>query len=100
MNLGLLFLKVNTIGVITLAELDWITNMKGEILVDKILKFEDPNEWKNFLKGLGLKYTEILNKKFNSSQRLSSYKDYYDEETKRLIGKYYKKDIDHFDYKF
>ncbi len=26
MNLGLLFLKVNTKGVITLAELDWITN--------------------------------------------------------------------------
>ena len=26
MNLGLLFLKVNTTGVITLAELDWITN--------------------------------------------------------------------------
>ena len=26
MNLGLLFLKVNTLGVITLAELDWITN--------------------------------------------------------------------------
>ena len=26
MNLGLLFLKVNTIGVITLSELDWITN--------------------------------------------------------------------------
>ena len=26
MNLGLLFLKVNTIGVITLAELDWITD--------------------------------------------------------------------------
>ena len=26
MNLGILFLKVNTTGVITLAELDWITN--------------------------------------------------------------------------
>ena len=26
MNLGLIFLKVNTIGVITLAELDWITD--------------------------------------------------------------------------
>ena len=26
MNLGLLFLKVNTVGVITLSELDWITN--------------------------------------------------------------------------
>ena len=30
MNLGLLFLKVNTIGVITLTELDWITNHQSE----------------------------------------------------------------------
>ena len=30
MNLGLLFLKVHTIGVITLAELDWITNNQSE----------------------------------------------------------------------
>ena len=30
MNLGLLFLKVNTIGVITLSELDWITNNQSE----------------------------------------------------------------------
>ena len=30
MNLGLLFLKVNTIGVITLAELDWITYNQSE----------------------------------------------------------------------
>ena len=26
MNLGILFLKVNIIGVITLSDLDWITN--------------------------------------------------------------------------
>ena len=30
MNLGLLFLKVNTLGVITLEELDWITNHQSE----------------------------------------------------------------------
>ena len=30
MNLGLLFIKVNTLGVITLAELDWITNHQSE----------------------------------------------------------------------
>ena len=30
MNLGLLFLKINTIGVITLAELDWITKNQLE----------------------------------------------------------------------
>ena len=30
MNLWLLFLKVNTLGVITLSELDWITNHQSE----------------------------------------------------------------------
>ena len=30
MNLGILFLKVNTTRVITLSELDWITNHQSE----------------------------------------------------------------------
>ena len=30
MNLGILFLKVNTTGVITLSELDWITNNQSQ----------------------------------------------------------------------
>ena len=30
MNLGILFLKVNTTGVITLSELNWITNHQSE----------------------------------------------------------------------
>ena len=30
MNLGILFLKVNTIGVITLSELDWIKNHQSQ----------------------------------------------------------------------
>ena len=30
MHLGLLFLKVNTSGVITLSELDWITNHQSD----------------------------------------------------------------------
>ena len=30
MNLGVLFLKVNTVGVITLSELDWITNNQSD----------------------------------------------------------------------
>jgi len=30
MNLGLLFLKVNTLGVINFYELDWITNHQSE----------------------------------------------------------------------
>ena len=30
MNLGILFLKLNITGVITLSELDWITNHQSE----------------------------------------------------------------------
>ncbi len=30
MNLGILFLKVNIIGVITLSDLDWITNHQSD----------------------------------------------------------------------
>ena len=30
MNLGILFLKFNTTGVITLSELDWITHHQSE----------------------------------------------------------------------
>tara|TARA_Y100001968_G_C18701778_1_gene411590 strand:- start:263 stop:442 length:180 start_codon:yes stop_codon:yes gene_type:complete len=30
MNLGILFLKINILGVITLPELDWITNHQSE----------------------------------------------------------------------
>ena len=30
MNLGILFLKVNSTGVITLSELNWITNHQSE----------------------------------------------------------------------
>ena len=50
MNLGLLFLKVNSIGVITLSELDWITNNQSEFsrldmaLVIKIGRLMDSGE--------------------------------------------------------
>jgi len=58
MNLGLLFLKVNTIGVITLAELDWITHNQSKFsrldmaLVIKIGRLMDSGGGKEeFVKG-------------------------------------------------
>ena len=47
MNLGLLFIKINTLGVITFPELDWITNHQSEfsrldmVLVIKIGRLMD-----------------------------------------------------------
>ena len=47
MNLGLLFLKVNTTGIINLSDLNWITNHQSDFsrldiaLVFKIGRFMD-----------------------------------------------------------
>ena len=68
--------------------------------MDNILKFEEPKQWETYLQKLGLKNTEILQTKLNTSRRDSSYREYYDEETKNLVEKYYLKDIKEFDYKF
>ena len=37
MNLGILFLKLNTTGVITLSELDWITNYLSDSRLEMAL---------------------------------------------------------------
>ena len=37
MNLGILFLKLNTTGVITLYELDWITNHQSNSRLEMAL---------------------------------------------------------------
>ena len=37
MNLGILFLKLNTTGVITLSELDWITNHQPDSRLEMAL---------------------------------------------------------------
>jgi len=53
MNLGLLFLKVNTLGVITLSELNWITIHQSEFsrldmaLVIKIGRLMDSGAGRN-----------------------------------------------------
>ena len=37
MNLGILFLKLNATGVITLSELDWITNHQSDSRLEMAL---------------------------------------------------------------
>ena len=50
MNLGLIFLKINTLGLINVSELDWITNHQSEFsrldmaLVIKIGRLMDSGE--------------------------------------------------------
>jgi hypothetical protein len=71
---------------------------KGKMSMDYIVKLENLKEDLNkipFIKEMNLdSYPHI-----NSSKR-SHYRDYYDNETKSLVEKIYKKDFDYFNYKF
>jgi len=70
----------------------------GKMSMDYIIKFENLKEDLNkipFIKNMDLTDYPHL----NASKR-NNYRDYYDDETKSLVEKIYKKDLDYFKYKF
>lgn len=76
----------------------FLKDKKGEIAVDFIGRFENINEdFKLVASKLGI--NRELNKT-NSSQRDKGYKQYYTEETMRIVENVYKQDIKLFNYKF
>lgn len=78
-------------------QLNWITNNRGDILVDFIGKFENLQHDYNLV-------CDCLNRKntlkhLHRSQR-KNYREYYNLETQKIIHNYYRKDIDFFKYIF
>ena len=72
----------------------FITDNKGNIIVDFIGRFENLND--DFKKACGL---ELINQKIQCTKH-NNYKEYYDSETKLLVEKCYKKDLELFKYEF
>ena len=72
----------------------FITDNKGNIMVDFIGRFENLND--DFKKACGL---ELINQKIQCTKH-NNYKEYYDSETKLLVEKCYKKDLELFKYEF
>lgn len=73
-------------------------NENDECLVDYILKIEDINtELPKILNKLGLPKRKI--RKLNASEH-NHYSDYYDEETKDAVGKFFEFDIEYAQYFF
>ena len=52
----------------------------------------------NLLNNLGLNFK--LKHRWNNSQKITSYKDYYTEETKSVVADLYKEDIENFNFQF
>jgi chondroitin 4-sulfotransferase 11 len=71
----------------------YICNSTGDIMVDKILRFESLNEdFSKFFEGYSLDTVNPSNRKH--------YTEYYDDETKQIVAEKYAKDIEYFNYKF
>lgn len=82
-----------------LRQMEWITSTNGDILVDKVLRFENPDGWKEWFQSIEIDPSILSNKK-NTSARDRNYRIYYDDETAELISKYYSVDIETFKYQF
>ena len=76
------------------SQFPYICNLKQQMIVDKIIKYEDlTSEFKLLFPD------ETLLVK-NSSRKKRSYKEYYDQETIEIVKNFYKTDIKLFNYEF
>ena len=79
---------------------DFIKDKNGNLLVNKIIKFENlDNDFNTVLEELGLPSLK-LSKMRSVSQRRNSYKDSYDDELINLVSEKFSTDIKLFDYSF
>ena len=78
-------------------QMDWITNKKGDVLVDEILHFENlSHDFNELMQKLGK--IEAL-PHLNESKR-GNYRNYYDETTAEIVRAWFEKDIRHFGFQF
>jgi hypothetical protein len=81
------------------AQIDFLRDKKGNLVVDNIIKFENLNSDFDLFK---LKYNieckDIPH--IGKQTRTKKYNEIYCNESKRLISEYFKEDIEIFNYKF
>ena len=81
-----------------LTQTDWITDENGKIIVDYIGRFEQLDEtWAEICKQLNRKETPLPHVKKSSRK---NYRDYYDDESREIVGNFFKCDVDNFNYSF
>ena len=86
-------------------QLDFLTDEKGDIIVDKIGRFENLDcDFQKILDSIGIDSKRYGKKKLEiknfSTNRKRDYKIYYDKESENLVAKYFHKDINYFNYEF
>ncbi|OQX77353.1 MAG: hypothetical protein B6D61_07325 [Bacteroidetes bacterium 4484_249] len=78
-------------------QLDWLTDDKGNIMVDFIGRFENlENDFQHICKQIGV----TADLPFVNKSEHREYQYYYDDETREIVKKWFEKDIEVFKYKF
>ena len=79
-----------------------IYSLDGEVTVDFLGRFENLKEdFAHALSQVGLEYEAPLPRAKTTFRKDSKpYRDYYDEETKKIVGDWYAREIALLDYKF
>lgn len=80
-------------------QLSYLTDFKGNIVVDNIIRFEFlKSDFNNFINKYKIEsnYLPHLGKQRNNV----SYKEFYNEKTLNLVNKIFKDDIEYFKFKF
>jgi len=78
-------------------QVKWLKNNQGKIDVDKVIRFENLNEGINeVFETLAIDSSlPHLNETYKSN-----YRDFYDEESKNVVAKWFHEDIQEFEYQF
>lgn len=78
---------------------DYLVDLHGQLLVDKVAKYEQLEEdYQSICSHLGLPYQPLPHKRQATDRK--PYQDYYNDELRRLVGEYFAKDIELFEYTF
>lgn len=79
-------------------QIDVMSGLKNEILVDNILRFEYLEEdWNTMFENFGYEPPKLPKKNVSKHKH---YSEYYDDETREFVSYLFKRDIDAFGYKF
>ncbi len=79
----------------------YVCDKNLNLAVDFIGRFEQlQNDFDQVCETLGIEDTELAKDNATTSDGRKHYKEYYSKESKKIIAKIYKKDIELFDYKF
>ena len=80
-------------------QLDWFTDLDGEVVVEFIGKFEKlESDWQKICKKLSVNIKLLHTRKNPFNQR--PYQEYYTDITREMIGDKFHVDIEYFNYEF